>query len=159
VSADRLAQKSPGTLYAGFVTRTIAFALDAALINLVALATAGVVALVLSVLPESDRLTSIVAVAGSVLFFAWVTGYFAVSWTTTGETPGSRVMWIRVARVDGGPLRPRHAALRLAGIVLSLPLLVGFVPILLTERRRGLPDFMAGTVVLATVPHGAGRAR
>jgi len=58
-------------------------------------------------------------------------------------------MRIRVIRLDGGPLRPRHALARLVGIVVSLPLLWGYVPILLTERRRGVPDVMAGTVVVA----------
>jgi uncharacterized RDD family membrane protein YckC len=29
-----------------------------------------------------------------------------------------------------------------------VPLFAGFVPVLFTERRRGLADFMAGTVVL-----------
>jgi uncharacterized RDD family membrane protein YckC len=39
---------------------------------------------------------------------------------------------------------------RLLGIVAAaLPLFAGFVPILLTPRRRGLHDLLAGTVVRA----------
>ena len=39
--------------------------------------------------------------------------------------------------------------MRLAGLVLAIvPLFAGFVPVLFTERRRGLPDFLAGTVVV-----------
>ncbi len=29
-----------------------------------------------------------------------------------------------------------------------IPLFAGFIPMLMTERRRGLADFMAGTVVV-----------
>ena len=39
--------------------------------------------------------------------------------------------------------------MRLVGLVLAIvPLFAGFIPVLFTERRRGLPDFMAGTVVV-----------
>jgi hypothetical protein len=38
---------------------------------------------------------------------------------------------------------------RLVGLVLAIvPMFAGFVPVLFAERRRGLPDFLAGTVVL-----------
>jgi uncharacterized RDD family membrane protein YckC len=141
-----------GTVYAGLVTRTLAFAFDAALINLAALTVGVVAALVLSVLPVSDDLEVLLAAIGGVLFAVWVVAYFATFWTATGETPGNRAMRIRVARVDGRPLRPRHALLRLVGILLSLPLFAGFVPILFNERRRGLHDVLAGTVVVAKRP-------
>jgi uncharacterized RDD family membrane protein YckC len=150
--------ESRGTVYVGLVTRTIAFALDAALINTVAIVVGAVLALVYSVLPGSDPLPPALAVAGGAVFVAWVIGYFVAFWTTTGETPGNRLMRIRVERDDGTRLRPRHAALRLVGIVLSLPLFVGFVPILLNERRRGLHDALAGTVVVASRREGAAGA-
>ncbi|HUG64254.1 MAG TPA: hypothetical protein VMK83_03475 [Gaiellaceae bacterium] len=39
--------------------------------------------------------------------------------------------------------------MRLVGLVLAIvPMLAGFILVLLTERRRGLADFLAGTVVL-----------
>jgi uncharacterized RDD family membrane protein YckC len=38
---------------------------------------------------------------------------------------------------------------RVAGLVLAaLPLFAGFVPILFNDRRRGLADWMADTVVV-----------
>jgi uncharacterized RDD family membrane protein YckC len=50
---------------------------------------------------------------------------------------------------DGSILRPRRAAFRFACLVLAaIPLLAGFVPILFDERRRGLHDMLAGTVVV-----------
>jgi uncharacterized RDD family membrane protein YckC len=137
--------------YVGLVTRTIAFAIDAAIVNFVAIVTGVVVALVLSLLPLTGELHTVLIAVGGVAFVLWVVLYFATFWTGTGETPGNRVMQIRVTRADGAPLRARHALLRLVGIVLSCPLLVGFWPILFTQRRRGLHDKLAGTVVVATL--------
>lgn len=133
--------------YAGFVTRLIAFAIDAAIVNVVALMAAVVVTLVFSVIPESRDSDKIVVAIGGVAFALWSVGYFLTFWTTTGQTPGYRAMQIQVTRESGARLRPRHAIARLFGIVLSLPLFAGFIPILFTERRRGLPDWLSGTVV------------
>jgi uncharacterized RDD family membrane protein YckC len=134
--------------HAGFVTRTIAFAIDAALIDLAGLAVGAVVALVLSILPVSQDVRTVAVAVGGVAFVLWAIAYFTIFWTATGETPGNRAMRIRVMRVDGGPLRVRHALVRLAGMVIGLPLFVGYWPILVTDRRRGLHDAMAGTVVM-----------
>jgi uncharacterized RDD family membrane protein YckC len=134
--------------YAGLVTRLIAFAIDAAIINLVAVLVGAVAALVASILPESPARDDTLVAIGGVAFGVWCVGYFVAFWTTTGQTPGNRAMRIRVVRANGSRLRPRHAVARLVGIVLSVPLLAGFVPILVTERRRGLYDWLAGTVVV-----------
>ena len=137
--------------YEGLVTRGIAFAIDAAIIDLVAIVVAGAVALALSVLSISDdSLNTVLIAVGGALFLAWSVGYFVTFWSTTGQTPGSRLMRIKVcAADDGGILRPRRAALRFAGLVLAaIPLLAGFLPILFDERRRGLQDMLAGTVVV-----------
>ena len=137
--------------YEGLVTRGIAFAIDAAIIDLVAIVVAGGVALALSVLSISgDSLDTVLIAVGGALFLAWSVGYFVTFWSTTGRTPGSRLMRITVcAADDGGILRPRRAAVRFAALVLAaIPLLAGFLPILFDERRRGLHDMLAGTVVV-----------
>ncbi|HKP89239.1 MAG TPA: RDD family protein [Thermoleophilaceae bacterium] len=136
--------------YAGLVTRTIAFAIDAAIVNLVALVVAAVVALVVSLFPISDGARDVMVVVGGAAFVVWTLAYFTVFWTTTGETPGNRLMRLRVQRVDGSALRPRHALLRLIGMLISFPLLWGYLPILVNERRRGVHDALAGTVVTVT---------
>jgi uncharacterized RDD family membrane protein YckC len=138
--------------YAGIVTRAIAFAIDAAIIDLVGIAVGVVFALIFSVLPESDELRSVAVAVGAVVFVVWSATYFLTFWCTTGETFGNRAMRIRVSRLDGGALKPRHALVRLVGIVLAaIPLFAGFVPILVTEKRRGLPDYLAGTIVRGRV--------
>src|SRR4051812_49725468 len=82
--------------YGGLVTRAIAAAIDALLINLAALAVAAVVALVLSIFPVSSDMKKVLAAIGGVLFAIWVVAYFVTFWTTTGQTPGDRVMRIGV---------------------------------------------------------------
>ena len=145
------ADEAVETEYAGLVTRTLAFAIDAAVINGVSLVVGVVVALVFSVLPESHDERSIIVAIGGVAYVLWTVGYFVGFWITTGETIGNRVMEIRVVRANGSRLRPRHALLRLVGIVAGLFLLLGYWPILFTERRRGLQDYLAGTVVKTRV--------
>jgi uncharacterized RDD family membrane protein YckC len=137
--------------YEGLVTRAIAFAIDAAVIDLVAIVVAGGVALALSVLSVSkDSLDTVLIAVGGALFLAWSVGYFVTFWSTTGQTPGSRLMRITVLSAgDGGIVRPRRAAVRFGGMVLAaIPLLAGFLPILFDERRRGLHDMLARTVVI-----------
>src|SRR5215213_3009588 len=157
--ADRAAPApavEPG--YSGFVTRTIAFAIDAALIDLGALAVGAVVALILSIMPVSHDVEKLAVAVGGVAFVIWSVAYFATFWTTTGQTPGNRAMRIRVIRADGTRVRPRHALVRLAGMVIGLPLLIGYVPILVSDSRRGLHDAMAGTVVVDAPQMEARRA-
>ena len=135
--------------YAGLVTRTIALAIDALLINVAALAVAAALLLVFSVFAVSSEQHPVAVVIEGVLYVVWVVCYFGAFWTTTGQTPGNRVMHIRVTRADGTCLRPRHALVRLAGMLISMPLLWGYLPILTSTRRRGAFDVAAGTVVTA----------
>ncbi len=136
--------------YAGFVTRAIAFAIDVALIDLGAASVAIVVGLGLSALDVPSAVVTVAIAVGGVAFIAWFVGYFATFWSTTGQTPGARVMGVRVACAGtGGPVRLRAAVVRLAGMVLAaIPLCAGFLLILIDDRRRGLQDRLARTVVV-----------
>jgi uncharacterized RDD family membrane protein YckC len=148
------AAPTPPPSYAGLATRTIAFGLDAAALNGVALLVGVLVGLGLSVLHLPSAAKAAIAVAGGVLYVVWTIGYFITFWSTTGQTPGDRMMHIRV--VDGRqaqPLRPVRAALRLAGLVLAvIPLLAGVWMMLWDGRRRGLHDRIARTVVVHAAP-------
>jgi uncharacterized RDD family membrane protein YckC len=139
----------PDTRYVGLVTRAIAFAADALIINGVAVVVAAVVALVFSILPSAHVPKGVSVAIGAGAFVLWLVGYFATFWTTTGQTPGNRMLGIKVVRRDGSRFRPRHAIVRLVGMIASAPLLLGYLPILVTEERRGLHDWLAGTVVIA----------
>jgi uncharacterized RDD family membrane protein YckC len=136
--------------YQGLVTRAIAFTIDAAVINVVAVVAAAATALVVSALSLSDQLDPVLVALGGTLFLLWSAAYFVTFWSSTGQTPGNRVMEIRVVRArDGRALSVRRAVLRLVGLVLAaLPLFAGFLPILIDDRRRGLHDMLAATVVV-----------
>ena len=138
-------------VYEGLVTRWIAFAMDAALINLAALIVSVSVGLALSVLDPSNSVEKAALVVGGVAYVVWTIAYFVTFWSTTGQTPGSRLLQIRVCRGrDGEALRPRKSLLRLGAMVLcALPLFAGFLPILVDNRRRGLHDMIAGSVVVS----------
>jgi uncharacterized RDD family membrane protein YckC len=146
--------EAPAPVYAGLVTRAIAFALDAAIINGTGLVVGVVIGLALSILETPDTVDDLLIVIGGAAFLTWTVAYFVFFWSSTGQTPGSRVMQIRVRRVDAdGPLRARTALVRLAGLVLAaIPLLLGFVPILVNERRRGLQDLLGRSVVVHAHP-------
>jgi uncharacterized RDD family membrane protein YckC len=137
--------------YIGLVTRTIAFAADAAVIQIVAILVAGTGALILSVIDPSDDSRKVLAIVGAAVYALWLTGYFVLFWSSTGQTPGDRLFEIRVCRArDGAPPSPGKAVVRLVGLILAaIPLFLGYLPILLDDRRRGIHDMLAGTVVVS----------
>ncbi len=136
-------------LYVGLVTRGIAFAIDAAIINVAATIVAFGIALIVSILHFPHTLKTIIAAIGAGVYILWCAGYFVGFWSTTGQTPGSRIMRMRVVAAKGERLKPRRAALRCVGVVLSaLPLFAGFLLILFDDHRRGFHDRLARTVVV-----------
>jgi uncharacterized RDD family membrane protein YckC len=138
----------PAQRYVGLVTRAIAFALDAALINAIAILTTAVVTLTFSVVTVPHEVRTAAVAVGGVAYLLWSVGYFVVFWATTGQTPGSRALHIRVRAASGERLRPRRALVRFVGLTLAvLPLFAGFLLILVDDRRRGLHDVLARTVV------------
>ena len=139
----------PEPRYVGLATRAISFALDAAVINVVAIVTALGVSLILSLVHLPSSLHGFLIGLGGAAFILWAVGYFVVFWSTTGQTPGARLMQIRVLSANGSTLHPTRALVRCAGTVLAaLPLFAGFVPILFDDRRRGFQDHLARTVVV-----------
>ena len=89
-------------------------------------------------------------VLGVSAYVIWSIAYFVVLWSTTGQTPGARVMQIRVVTSRGGTLTPRQALVRAVGVFLAtLPLGLGFVPVLFDRRRRAFQDYLARTSVIA----------
>lgn len=136
--------------YAGFVTRALAFAIDAGVINVVAIAVAAVAALASTIVFIPSDVKTVLVAIGAAAWVVWSVAYFAAFWATTGVTLGNRVMKIRVRRASGNAkLGYRRALQRFAGLILAvIPLMVGLLPILMTERRRGLQDHLGDTVVV-----------
>jgi uncharacterized RDD family membrane protein YckC len=147
--------------YAGLATRTLAFAVDAAIINVVVWSVGAIVALGLSLLKIPADVRTAMAAIGAVIAILWTLAYFVFFWSATGQTPGNRLMRIRVLDSRTGTvMRPRRAALRLPAILLSaLPLCAGFLLILIDSRRRALHDSLARTVVVYAADDVAARGR
>jgi uncharacterized RDD family membrane protein YckC len=93
------------------------------------------------------------ALAVGVLALALVTlGYFIVfEIVWNGQTPGKRLVGVRVIRESGYPIQPADAVVRnLVRIVDGLPALyaAGVITMLLNGRSKRLGDFAAGTIVV-----------
>ncbi|HEY1517022.1 MAG TPA: RDD family protein [Solirubrobacteraceae bacterium] len=138
-----------GLRYGGLATRVISFTIDAALITVVDVVVGVAAALILSLLHIPHELRTILAVIGAVAFVLGSIAYFTIFWSSTGQTPGARIMRIRVVTDGGTRVHTRWAVVRCVGVVLAaLPLFLGFVPILFDSRRRGFQDWLGHTVVV-----------
>jgi uncharacterized RDD family membrane protein YckC len=134
--------------YAGFVSRGVALGVDALAINLIAVVTGALINLIDSLLGGGGHLGTAAALLAGVAWFLWSGTYFVSFWTLTGQTPGARLLGFRVVRSTGGSVGIPAAIRRFLGMLLALiPFGAGFLPVLVDDRRRGLHDRIAGTVV------------
>ncbi len=150
--------------YAGFVTRAMAMVVDLLIIGAVWLVggiavdfirrTSSVDALLRLIFDTFDVLipasTPLFRTALEFLTLqAWSFVYFTFFFRFGGATLGKYLMGLRVVRHDGQPLTLARAALRsLAYLASMLPVYVGFLNILVDDRRRGWHDLLVGTVVV-----------
>ena len=141
-------QRPAPTVYAGLVTRAIAIAIDLGIANLLAVVTLAVLGVIRSALGFSGSVELAGILAGALGWFVWLGVYFSTFWTITGQTPGDRLLGIRVVSESGGAVKFRYAVRRFFAMVLcAIPLGAGFIPVLFDDRRRGYHDRAAGTVV------------
>ncbi len=134
--------------YGGFATRAVALVIDAALAELAFLVAGASIALVLALAGGLGTEWADAVLAGAGWFVAAVV-YFVLFWSGTGQTPGMRVMRVRVITASGAPPSVLRSLVRFVGLILAIiPLFVGFLPALFDARRRALQDFIAGTVVV-----------
>lgn len=146
---EAAAPTTPGGDYVGFATRTVAFVVDGALINLVALIVGGAVSLAVAVFHLPKGIRAVLVVIGGIAYILWSAGYFAAFWSATGQTPGARMMQFRVVSVGRKTIGLKRGIVRVVGMVLAaLPLFLGYVLVLFDGRRRGFHDRFAGTVVI-----------
>jgi uncharacterized RDD family membrane protein YckC len=135
--------------FGGLSSRGVALVADAALAHLTFLVFAASVGLVVSIAGDFGPgwVEGLVAGAGWGVVVAL---YFVSFWTAAGQTPGMRIMRLRVVTGSGGRLSFWRSLVRFVGLVLAIvPLFAGFLPALVDSRRRALPDYLAGTVVRA----------
>jgi uncharacterized RDD family membrane protein YckC len=156
-SAPGAAGAHTGARLAGFATRSLAFAIDVLIVDAIAVGIGLAAALVAQVLSlDVSEFSSVDAllVGGGWLVLAGA--YFLVFWGLSGQTPGMSFMGLRVVAAKGGRVSWPRAVRRLGWMyVCVLTLGIGFLLILVDDRRRGLHDRMARTLVIHDP--GAGR--
>lgn len=118
----------------------------------------------MAVFADEDKYTTVL---GIVMIILWGLGglfmlvyplLFEVIWK--GQTPGKRILKLRVVSEDGAGLKFSSLLLRnIFRIVDSLPVfyLVGFISVLLSKQRKRLGDMVAGTILVSEkepkIPH------
>ena len=134
--------------YAGVGSRAASFIVDFAAIHVLFLMGCALVLIGFALVNRrpSEDVADVLATAG---WLAVVTLYTVGFWAGAGQTPGMRLMRIRLARLDGRLPGVWRSLVRLAGLFVAiLFVFLGFLPMLVDDRRRALQDFVAGTVVL-----------
>ncbi|MBP6016497.1 MAG: RDD family protein [Candidatus Promineofilum sp.] len=151
--------------YAGFVTRSIAFVIDFVLVLLTQVTFLLLFRLVLNFFglntlaqaifePTEATDSSLLVVllrwglalfGGSVLFNVYMIAF----WLLAERTIGQSILGLRVVRTDGQSLKFGSAIRRVIGYYISFfALFIGFLWILLDDRRQGWHDKLADTVVI-----------
>lgn len=151
--------------YAGFVTRSVAFAIDLLLVVVTQITVLLFTRLLLDFFglnqlaqaifepTESTNASLFVtlvrwgfAIFGSSLLFAV---YVISLWLLVDKTLGQALLGLRVLRTNGRPLTFGPAFRRVLGYYVSFfALFMGFLWILIDDRRQGWHDKIADTVVV-----------
>jgi len=151
-SDDRLHRASMPSPYGGAIKRAVAFILDLVLVQAAVVVGAASIRLVLSLVGADTSSIGAHAAAG-IGWILIVAVYFSAFWSIAGQTPGMRVVGLRLTRRDGSlPSFPR-SVLRFVFLIISIAVVfLGFVPMFFDDRRRDLADFVAETVVFSRTP-------
>jgi uncharacterized RDD family membrane protein YckC len=144
------AQRTQKSDNAGLVTRALALAVDAAIVNAAFFAASALFDYAVSAFVEWDQGASYALLTGTAFYIALIAGYLSFFWTLTGQTPGMRFLGIRLDDYDGTPrLSGKTALRRLVGVALAtIPFGAGYLLVLFSERRRGLHDRIGRTEVI-----------
>jgi uncharacterized RDD family membrane protein YckC len=144
--------------YAGFVTRLVAFFIDGVIVAVVVIASNAAIALIFTLLkgmhllPSSElteMVSSVVAISlGAVLVVAYYVGF----WLAAGQTPGKRIMGVRIVRRDGQRVVLGNVVRRFVSYGLSFFLCLGFLWILVDNQRQAWHDSLGGTIVIYSRP-------
>ncbi len=156
--ADKLTIETPEQTalefdIAGVGSRFLALALDT-LFQIVAtlVFVIGGAVIFRTLLPFSSGATWALALVWVLLFLIFI-GYFAIFEAVwNGQTPGKRIIRIRVIKDTGRPIAPYEAVARnLLRLVDQMPGIlygIGIVSALLSRQNKRLGDFVAGTIVV-----------
>jgi uncharacterized RDD family membrane protein YckC len=135
--------------YAGFASRFTAFAVDVLISLIVFMLALAAISFAARVLTGKDISWHNGDIWVVIAYAVWAFIYFAYSWAASGTTAGMALVGVRVVRDDGTDASACQAVVRTLALPLSFLFLgLGFVGILLGDRRRALHDVIAGTAVI-----------
>ena len=124
-----------GVEYAGFWIRFAAYIID----------------FIILLIPGIVLQLALEAPAGNLLSFVVGIVYTIGFWVAQGATPGKMAVGIKITTVNGDDIDFGKALLRYVGYIASgIILLIGYFMIGFTREKRGLHDYIAGTVVIKT---------
>ena len=146
----KLAHKEPRTgpvPEAGLASRAVAFAIDYGVVSLFLFVLSALVNLIAGFF--TNKPPGIVALLfGAIAFGVVGAVYLLAFWTLDRQTPGMRFMRLRIEPVVEDDVSFWDALRRLVGFVVSFVFFIGYLMILFSDRRRGLLDRIADTVVI-----------
>jgi uncharacterized RDD family membrane protein YckC len=129
---------------AGFWIRVVAYVIDAVIVGIV-----NFVWTFLVTLAAGGNITGAPVVLVDLIDTLVAIAYFSYFWSSRGQTIGMMATNLRVTRSDGSPLTLGRAIGRVFALYLSfLILFIGVIMVAFTERKRGLHDMIADTVVV-----------
>jgi uncharacterized RDD family membrane protein YckC len=159
---DQSPQETLYGQYAGFVTRLIAYIIDqliiAGVISLVTVVAGFVMqSLNINELIGAQRIAQVIMfILALVLIICFLILYNIGFWMLAGQTPGKRLMGLRIVRTDGERITIGPAIRRWVGYWLSAILFLGYLWVLVDDRRQALHDKLAGTLVVYAWPEQEG---
>jgi uncharacterized RDD family membrane protein YckC len=142
--------------YAGFWIRFLAYFIDSILLSLISCPLGfgiGLIGAATEVDPDSPAWAGInVLLNGVAILASWL--YFALMESSSWQgTVGKRLLKLKVVDTDGNPIGFGKATGRYFGKLLSSMIcLVGFIMAAFTEKKQGLHDLLASTLVVNDVP-------
>lgn len=140
--------------FAGFWIRVLAYIIDA-----IPLIIIGVVLALLSGDPliDTDPTAPVYGfsdLAGPIIGIAYFVGFESSAYQAT---PGKMALGLIVTDMEGRRISPLRALGRyFAKILSAMILLIGFIMVAFTERKQGLHDFLASTLVVKGSPGEVG---
>jgi uncharacterized RDD family membrane protein YckC len=144
--------------YAGFVTRLVAFFIDRLIVAVVVAVVTVVMGFAIQffrlseLLGFQDLVQTVVGILAAVLAGTFDLFYCVGFWILAGQTPGKRLMGLVVVKSDGGLVGLGAALLRWVGYWLSGILFLGYLWVLVDNRRQAFHDKLAGTLVVYSRP-------
>jgi uncharacterized RDD family membrane protein YckC len=102
---------------------------------------------------EASNLPKWVMAIAIVVVFLLFTSYFAIfEWLWNGQTPGKKLLRLRVIREDGRPITLWETVarnlLRIFDMMPAVFYSIGFIAVFLSSRDQRIGDLFAGTVVV-----------